>query len=169
MAKTNRSHTRGEEDGQAKTSLWAKLKAFLAWGLQSELMRYLLAGVLTTLVNFLALTLLGESFGYEEGKNLIFNSLAIVISILFAFWINRGFVFHSSGPLWPEFVSFFSSRILISLIFDNGFFALFYNVLGLQAKVPFFRVPWAKLIGAVFVVLANYLVGKFLVFRKQKN
>ena len=156
-------------DQQAKPGLGAKFKGLITRLLQSEIIRYLIAGVLTTLVNFVVLTLLGEAFGYENGKNIVFNSLAIVISIIFAFWINRGFVFHSTGPVWPEFLSFFGSRILISLIFDNGFFALFYNVLKLQDKVPYLRVPWAKLIGAVFVVLANYLVGKFLVFRKKEK
>ncbi len=161
--------TEVREDPQGQQGLSAKLKGLIARFLQSEIIRYLIAGVLTTLVNFVVLTLLGEAFGYENGRNIVFNSLAIVISIIFAFWINRGFVFHSTGHLWPEFLSFFSSRILISLIFDNGFFALFYNVLDFQDKVPFFRVPWAKLIGAVFVVLANYLVGKFLVFRKKEK
>lgn len=163
------SQMEAQGDAQEKHGLGAKRKGLIGRLLQSEIIRYLIAGVLTTLVNFVVLTLLGEAFGYENGKNIVFNSLAIVVSIIFAFWINRGFVFQSTGALWPEFLSFFGSRILVSLIFDNGFFALFYNVLGLQDKVPIFRVPWAKLIGAVFVVLANYLVGKFLVFRKKEK
>lgn len=155
--------------GQQQGEKGAGQRGLVATLLSSELVRYLIAGVLTTLVNFLVLTLLGEAFGYEQGKNILFNSLAIVVSIVFAFLINRTFVFHSTGPLWPEFLSFFGSRILVSLLFDNGFFALLYNGLGLQAKLPYFKVPWAKLLGAVFVVAANYVLGKFFVFRKQEK
>ncbi|MDO5016492.1 MAG: GtrA family protein [Eubacteriales bacterium] len=128
-----------------------------------EIIRYLVAGVLTTLVNLLVLSLLTNTFGFEY--KYIFNTIAIVCAIIFAFFINRYYVFHSDGPIGQEFLSFFGSRILISLVFDNGFYWLFSDLIGVKGMVPVLRVEWSKLIGQVLVVIANYLAGKFLVFR----
>lgn len=135
--------------------------------LQYEVLRYLISGVLTTLVNLFIFTLLCTLFGME--KRLLFNTIAIAASILFAYGMNRLFVFRSEAAVAMEFVRFVSSRLLISLIFDNGGLFLLYDVLQWHAFVPFTNVRWAKVIGQFFVVAGNYIVGKIFVFAKKKT
>lgn len=144
--------------------LWERCRQLIE---ENELLRYLIAGVLTTLVNLVTLTVLGETFGYEQ--KLFFNTIAIIASIIFAFFINRNFVFKSEQAIWPEFIAFFSSRFLVSLFLDNGSYLFFYDILGIRSLMPIIRVQWAKIFGQVFVVILNYVLGKFLIFKSGKK
>lgn len=136
-------------------------------GLQSEIVRYIISGLTVTLVNVLSLALLGALFGYD--LKYIWNTIAIVLAIGVAFLLNRFFVFRSNGPWLPELINFAAARLLISFLFDNGSFWLFYDVLHMTGKVPIVGVPWAKVFGQLVVVVLNYLAGKFIVFRRGKS
>lgn len=129
-----------------------------------EIGRYLFFGVLTTLVNnavfALSFWLLGEAY----------RSLCVILSftaaVLFAYVVNRRYVFKSTGPVWPEIALFSASRLLISLIFELGFFHLVYDVFDFKAMfLP--ELPYAKLPGQLAVIVANYVVGKFGVFKDK--
>ena len=134
----------------------------------SEIVRYLIIGVLTTLVN-IAITIIGNRYFGLEWRYYT-NKVAYVSAILFAYAANRRYVFRSGAKILPELVRFSASRLLISLIFEDGGYYLLYDVLLFQAMMPILRhVPWAKFFGMVFVVIANYLVGKFLVFTGKNS
>lgn len=144
--------------------LCAKVRQLLS---NSEIIRYLIIGVLTTLVN-IAITIIGNRFLGLEWRYYT-NKVAYVSAILFSYAANRRYVFRSKARVLPEMVRFSASRLLISLIFEDGGYYLLYDIVGFQAMMPILRhVPWAKFIGMIFVVIANYVVGKFLVFTGKK-
>lgn len=136
---------------------------FKAWQ-EQPLLRYLLAGGLTTLVNVLGFALLLRALG--DGRRFLANALAILLSILFAFAINRAYVFRSTGKKLEEFGRFILSRGIISLLFDQGGLWLLWRILGLQQALVLgpIRVDWAKLLAQLLVVFGNYLAGRFFVF-----
>jgi putative flippase GtrA len=150
-----------------------KLLAKMFWLWQrftaSEVIRYLIAGVLTTLVNLVVFSGLTRLFG--KGYWFISNFPAVVLSILFAFVINRLWVFRSTGPVIPELLRFLASRAAISLSFEYGLMFLLYNILGLKQEWMFFSwpMPVSKLLTQVLVVIGNYILGKWLVFRQGKG
>lgn len=131
---------------------------------RAEFWRYICAGLLTTAVNTLVFAKLGQSLGFARWLGP--NSLAIVLSICFAYPLNRCWVFGSKKPILAEFISFFTSRLAISFVFENGFYYLLYDVFGLHSCLTWgqFQLPYVKLLAQIGVVFANYLVGKFMVF-----
>lgn len=129
-----------------------------------EVVTYLIAGVLATLVNLVTFTLLSTVFGSERWY--ITNVPAIGLSLLFAFLTNRWFVFRSKGPIWTEFKKFVLSRLSISLLFEYGAMALLYNGFGLRAALPIagHELSIAKLLTQFAVVAGNYLMSKLFIF-----
>jgi putative flippase GtrA len=133
-----------------------------------EIIVYIIAGVLTTMVNLVVFTLLTRIFGSDQWW--ISNFPAIVAAILFAFWANRTFVFRSSGPFWPELGKFVAARAFTALAFEYGAMFLLTDVLQMKAVLRF--GPWELLISKLltqFLVLAgNYVFSKLFVFRSAK-
>lgn len=129
--------------------------------------RYILSGLLTTYVNSRIFAGLGSAYGFQRW--FWSNSLAIFLSILFAFVLNRYFVFRSRAPIIPEFTKFVVSRTLISLFFENFCFYLLYDLLAFRAALHWsnLSLPWAKLLAQVGVVFGNYIVGKIFVFKSK--
>ncbi|MDD2375130.1 MAG: GtrA family protein [Eubacteriales bacterium] len=133
-----------------------------------EIIVYIIAGVLTTMVNLVVFTLLTRIFGSDQWW--ISNFPAIVAAILFAFWANRTFVFRSNGPFWPELGKFVAARVFTALAFEYGAMFLLTDVLQMKAVLRF--GPWELLISKLltqFLVLAgNYVFSKLFVFRSAK-
>lgn len=130
---------------------------------------YLFFGVLTTLVNWVVYEALKALLGlaaYPQGSpawTLIANvcqGIAWVASVLFAYGVNRRYVFESDtrrGDFFKEMWQFISSRALGYLLFDLLLFNIF---LLFMADRP------AKLIMNVFVIIYNYVASRFVVFKK---
>ena len=107
-------------------------------------------------VNLVVYTFFNSLLG--ERLWLISMTLSIGLSILFAYIVNRKFVFKSKNPIWPEIFHFFASRLLISFLFEVVTFQLIYNVFKFRAKfLP--DLEYAKLIGQIAVVIGNYPVS----------
>ena len=123
-----------------------------------EQISYLFFGGMTTLVNFVTYAILTGVNG-DFNKTLA-NVLAWFAAVLFAFFTNKFFVFRhkSSEHILGEFLAFFGARTLSGLL-ENGGFALFVEVLGWNDWI-------VKVAIAVFVVIANYVLSKFLIFKK---
>lgn len=129
-----------------------------------EVIKYLIFGVLTTVVNFVAYYLFIYLFKTSEGMyGLVSNILANVVAILFAYFTNRNFVFESKSvgfkAITREIFSFFACRIF-SMVID----ALIYFVECTLLKMPDFIV---KFIGQVVVIILNYVFSKLIVFKKK--
>lgn len=145
------------------------LRSLLARFFNREVLAYLIAGVLTTLVNLAVFTWLSRLFGADRWW--LSNFPAILAAIVFAFFSNRLFVFRSRGPLLSELGKFFLSRFLVSLVFEYGAMFLFYELLGLKGTVPVWRwsLSISKLLSQLLVMVANYLFSKWFVFNKPER
>ncbi len=134
-----------------------------------EVMMYLIVGGFTTLVNVGVFTVLSYFIGHRRWW--LSNVPAIIIAILVAYVLNRLLVFRSHGPVIKEMYRFFSSRILISLVFEYGAMFLLYNVIGLTLLIPLMRweLSVSKVLSQFFVVVGNYLVSKFYIFAEVGN
>jgi len=139
----------------------------------SEVILYLVFGVLTTLVNFLAFWLF--SLVINENLFLLIIFLAWVFAVIFAFVVNKLIVFsersNDKKTLFFEIVAFVGARVF-SLIFEEvGLFVLI-DLIGLGKEDIFigFTVTGQiipKFIVAVVVVIMNYFFSKFLIFKKK--
>ena len=123
-----------------------------------EEIKYLFFGSMTTLVNLGTYALL-TSFGSSINE-VIAEIIAWSASVIFAFFTNKFFVFEhkSTKHILRELLSFVGARAFSGLV-EIGGFALFVSVLHFN--------DWAvKAALAVFVVIANYVLSKFLIFKK---
>ena len=122
-----------------------------------ETITYLIAGVLTTLVNFAA-----SFVGYDclhWNENLV-TAIAWVIAVIFAYVINKYWVFlEKKGETAGEavkFGKFVAGRLFTFAVEWLGIF-LFVTTL----QIAFWTV---KLVLAVIVTILNYLFSKLFVF-----
>ena len=148
-----------------------RLKEFLRSDRFRELFVYCVAGVLTTAINYGAYAGITQGWAAITGGAadhptliLIANILAWVLSVAFAFWANKKYVFRS--PDWTrevlrrEVPGFVTARLL-----SLGFDVLFVEatvLLGLDHSI-------AKLLSNVIVVILNYFASKFWIFRRKNS
>ncbi len=134
--------------------------SFLPKG-KEQIFHYLLFGVLTTVVDFAVYTVLTRGLSMLD---LIANLLAWVLSVAFAFYVNKFFVFGAKDCtpkiLLYEIGCFVGARVL-SFGIEELILWLGVYVLGGNDLV-------AKLIAAVIVIVLNYIASKFLIFKKKQ-
>ncbi|MDR0862129.1 MAG: GtrA family protein [Oscillospiraceae bacterium] len=127
----------------------------------AEAIRYIIFGVLTTLVNLGLNALLIRVFGEE--RYWLWNIISIAASILFAYVTNRKFVFNSrvsgAAAIMLEFAKFVGGR-LVTFAIEAGGVPLLVEVFGV-------RMDLAKYAMQVIVIVVNYVISKLLVFRKK--
>lgn len=121
-------------------------------------MLYLIFGFLTTLINLFTFYICINIFNIDE---LISNIIAWIIGVIFAFITNKFFVFESKQKniLIKELLAFISSR-LTTLIIEEIILFIFIIKLNLNAYI-------VKLIAQIIVIVFNYILSKFLVFKKD--
>lgn len=141
-----------------------------------EVIVYVVFGVFTTVVNFVAFWIFSKILG--DDLYLVNNAVAWVISVIFAYVTNKLWVFDSKS--WAlkivakEVVEFVAAR-LFSFGVEEGGLLLFVNVLGFdEYSVTLFGFEItgqliAKVILAVIVVILNYFFSKFVIFAKKKK
>ena len=121
--------------------------------------KYLMFGVLTTVVDFVISFIL-----YEVTNHHIANVAAWCGAVIFAYAVNKIFVFESkrSGikALTAEFGVFVGSRVL-SLLLQEGIFVLAVDIMSLDKGLT-------KITAAVIVVITNYFLGKIIFSKKDK-
>ena len=130
-----------------------------------EILVYLIVGGLTTLVSWAAKFLFnyfvyGGAAHPDGVQNTILSVVENAAGIAFAYPTNRAWVFQSKNPnLLAEAGSFVGSRLVTMLI---GWLLnlLLVNVLG-------FSVFVGTVVASVFVVIGNYIISKFFVFKKK--
>ncbi|MCU9533901.1 GtrA family protein [Streptococcus sp. CSL10205-OR2] len=136
----------------------------------TELIKYLFFGVLTTLVYFVSRTLLF----LQINQALISAVIANIIAILFAFFVNDRYVFLQvqKGRL-KRLIQFFFARI--STLVLDGFLALLFvdnypNLIGQFVKNDLKMVNLIETIfSQVAILVLNYLLSKFFIFKDKKN
>ena len=150
-----------------------RVKKLFAFLFNKETMLYLLCGILTTVVSFVTLKLATLVLG--EKHYLVSNSISWVLAVCFAFVVNKLFVFESKSwnkkIIGREIPSFFLARVA-SYFIEQGTLWLCMSPLCFEGKMIDFRLfsisglMTAKVIAGVIVIIVNYVLSKFLIFRK---
>jgi len=130
------------------------------WQKHREVLLYLFFGALTTAVSIGSFALCNRLLAIHE---LVANVISWVCAVTFAYVTNRVWVFASGekgAGILKEAVSFFGGR-LTTLLAEEGLLFVFVTVLSFPALA-------VKLAAQIFVLVANYFISKFLVFRKKQ-
>ena len=157
-----------------------------------EVIMYLIFGVATTLVNFIAtfglqrlfkLSRIAAEIGKDSGKYkilyLLANIIAWFIAVLFAFITNKKYVFESrtvgAKAYFTEMGKFFGARVATGVV-ENALPSLLMAIglnqslsVKIASKTISYEGFWAKAITAVFVIILNYVFSKLFVFRKKET
>jgi putative flippase GtrA len=126
--------------------------------LNRETISYVIFGVLTTLVNMIVYGLCYNTLGLH---NLISNAVAWVVAVLFAYAVNKLFVFRSrtqtAAQTLREFGLFIAARL----------FSFGVDELGMWLLVDIARVNGglAKIAVNIIVLLMNYFFSKRIIFK----
>jgi putative flippase GtrA len=121
--------------------------------------KYIIFGVLTTVINIISYFIL-NSIGI---KYIISNTIAFILSVLFAFITNKIYVFDSkiweTKILIKECITFLFSR-LASFFIDMILLMILIEMMNTNEFI-------AKCIVNIVVIIVNYLLSKFIVFNNQ--
>ena len=113
------------------------------------------------MVNFVTFYLLTEPLKWDVN---ISNVISVALSILFAYFVNARFVFHSPAKglreRLPEFCKFVGARLFTMAVEVGGVF-LMVDLLSLNAML-------SKLSTQIIVLILNYLISKLIVFIGKK-
>lgn len=137
-----------------------------------EIVSYLIFGVATTAVNFITYSLIQICFDFHSTLMITAaNAIAWLVAVIFAFFVNKYFVFKSKSfelrIFLKEFFLFFGVRI-ISGVFDIFLpTALIY--LGLNQALFSIEGFWAKAAASAIVIVSNYFFSKLFVFKNNKT
>ena len=92
------------------------------------------------------------------------NTIAWVLSVLFAYVVNKLFVFQSKTDsrtaAWREFGLFIGARIF-SYVVDVACMVLMVNLLGINEAL-------SKVVSNIFVMIMNYFFSRWIIFKKKE-
>ena len=141
-----------------------KLKAL--YEAHQEIISYLFFGAATTVINWIAYALFVGAMGMAITPG---NILSWLVAVIFAFITNKLWVFQSKSWAWPlwlkEAAAFFAGRIFSGLVELFGLPLLM--KLGLDQSIFGIEGFAAKLVVTVVVIILNYILSKFIAFRKK--
>ena len=152
-----------------------------------ELIVYLVFGVITTAVSmgvYFGILLFAEHIASISPDEARFNAVRLIAQIvqwvagvLVAFFTNKRWVFNAGGTTGKE-TSIELSKFALGRVGTLGLDTLltFGTVWLLDALgyVPFKLILtftpdlWSKIMASIVVIIVNYLISKFIVFKKQK-
>lgn len=128
-----------------------------------EIFDYLFFGGLVTIVNFISYYIPANIIGVDK---IVSNLIAFIISVIFAYVVNKEYVFETKWEgiqnVFKEFSSFVISRIGTGLLCDILIFAFMINILNINDVI-------SKIFTQILVVILNYIIGKWFVFKQNKN
>lgn len=123
-----------------------------------RIVNYLIVGVLTTIVNFVAYVILAKVIGFDYITSSV---ISWIIAVLFAYITNKIFVFKSKTinkkSLFKEMYQFFKYRLL-SLGVDLG-------IMFILVDIIYFDDVLAKLLVQFVIIVINYVFSKLFVFK----
>lgn len=131
-----------------------------------EIILYLFFGVTTTAVNWVVYALLTAAL---HADMTLANGVAWLAAVVYAFITNKLFVFESKSMapkvLLSEGVKFLSARIasgIVEILLPTVMVAVGLNgtLFGLEGGI-------AKAVVSVVIIVMNYVLSKWLVFRKK--
>ena len=135
--------------------LWKKL-------INKETILYLVFVILTTAINIAVCGLLSDILKWDIYLS---NTIAWILSVIFAFVTNKIFVFNSKSTDKKVFLKdtvFFLIARLISLGFDM-------LVVWLMADLWGINVWIVKIISNIIVIIMNYIFSKLFIFNNKQH
>lgn len=136
---------------------------------------YIIMGVLATVVNWVThAVLVGPMTSIIKNQDLaltVTTFIAVVVSVIFAFFTNKIFVFESKSwaakVFWREFISFILARALTGILEIFGVPLLV--KIGLDQTIFGIKAMVAKVSVSVIVIIANYIFSKLFIFKKKQE
>ena len=126
-----------------------------------EGINYLIFGFLAFVLNYFLYYIFA---GLLDIHHLAATALSWALTVVFAYWTNRTFVFKSKNKdaksLRDEFVSFIGARVATELL-ELGFMFLMVDCAGLNEFI-------SKFVCQVLVIVANYFLSKLWIFKEKK-
>lgn len=154
-----------------------------------KLFMYLVSGGLTTVANWIVyiivdltvksdmmMSVFGFEFTLKYGLKQI---IGWIVAVIVAYILNRITVFRSKGNVIRELFTFAGARVLSFVVLELGLLYLMIwiceMITGVPATTPMVMIGsfaftydyFVKLLNSVFVVIANYVLSKLMVFRKK--
>ena len=126
-----------------------------------ELIRYIIVGILTTVVSLVSYYISISTFlNPNNGIQLqIANIISWLLSVTFAYFANKKYVFKSNGKVIEEAVEFYGSRVL-TLLIDMFSMFLMVTLFHINDKI-------AKIVVQFIILVLNYIFSKYLVFNDK--
>lgn len=154
-----------------------------------KLFMYLVSGGLTTVANWVVYILFDllvktdmtlHIFSFEFSLKIAVKQIVgWIVAVIVAYFLNRITVFRSKGKIMRELLTFAGARVLSFVVLELGVMYLMVWICEMITKVPvstpmtyigsfaFTYDYLVKLINCVFVVIANYVLSKIMVFKKK--
>ena len=140
-----------------------------------EMIMYIIMGVLATVVNWIThAVLVGPMTSLISNQDLalsITTLIAVCVSVIFAFFTNKIFVFESKSwaakVFWKEFISFILARALTGVLEIFGVPLLVR--LGLDQELFGVKAMVAKVSVSIIVIVLNYIFSKLFIFKKKEK
>lgn len=128
-----------------------------------EIVNYLIVGVIGTIVSIGTYWLFEKiAFSAVNDKNvsiIIANVTSWVVVVIFLYFLNRKYVFKSKNEkVLKEFISFALGRVA-TLVLETIVIYLVVDLFSGDDLV-------GKILGQIVVIVSNYLLSKFLIFKK---
>ena len=141
-------------------AIWRWIKKWFFICYNNDILRYIFFGGLTTLVNWAVFFLLRRAVHVPFSAA---NTISVIAAILFAYVVNSRFVFKSQAATakehFAEFLKFIGGRAF-TMIFEIGGGWLLVDVLHLNETLV------KVVIIQILVLVLNYIISKFFVFKK---
>ncbi len=155
-----------------RNRLFILIERFIDWCIsfyysKKEVFDYLITGFLTTVVCWVAYAILDDIVfkGMEEFRRvMISDAISWFVAFVFAYVVNRSFVFHSDKhgfkEISKEFLTFLGARIS-TLLIELGLIAVLVGLLHVNEKLSKY------VIASIVVIILNYIFSKLFVFKKK--
>lgn len=131
------------------------------WGLykkHEEGFNYLIFGFLAFVLNYILYFIFADALSMHY---MAATALSWVLTVVFAYWTNRTFVFRSqnkdASSVVKEFISFIGARVATEVL-EIVLMYVMVDVLTINDKI-------SKLVCQTIVILANYVLSKIWIFK----
>lgn len=126
-----------------------------------EIINYIIVGAFTTFISLISYYLLTIVLDPNDALQLqITNILSWILSVLFAFIANKKIVFKTQTKnVFSEAFKFFESRIFTLLVDIISMFIMV-TILGINDMI-------SKILVQFIVLILNYILSKFIVFKNK--
>jgi putative flippase GtrA len=151
-----------------------------------EIITYIFFGIITTAVSmgvYFAILLFAEHVGKISPNESTFNVVRLIAQIiqwvagvLVAFFTNKKWVFNAGGTTKKEtakeLLNFSLGRVGTlgldtALTFGTVWLLNALNYVPFKFILTFTADLWSKIVASVVVIITNYVISKFFVFKKK--